>query len=130
MPFSLALLLAVVCLATGASLLRPRARGPAHDAPASQASAAAVTGVTAITATPAAQPVEAPPEPSMPVEPAVIAELERRAVDRLRDNDHPGALALYRELTSVAARQPAYPLMVSMLERRLRACPGEPGCAR
>lgn len=138
MPFVLAVLLAVVCIAGGASLLRPRARGPklaeaqpaavqrAH-APVSRATA---PGVIAVTGTPAAQPVEAAPVPNAPVDAGVIAELERRAVDRLRDNDHPGALALYRELTSVAEEQPAYPVMVSLLERRLRECEGGPGCAR
>jgi hypothetical protein len=85
--------------------------------------------VNDITVTPAAQSVRAP-EPSTPVAPLVIAELEKRAVDRLRGNDHPGALALYRELTSVAADQLAYPVMVALLERRLRDCQGAPGCAR
>jgi hypothetical protein len=137
MPLILALLLAATCIATGASLLWPRARGPKLAAgqpaavqPVQPAVPAPAPGVSVLTDTPATQPVEAAPEPSAPIDAGVIAELERRALDRLRDNDHPGALALYRELTSVAATQPAYPVMVSLLERRLRDCQGGPGCAR
>jgi hypothetical protein len=75
MPFVLAVLLAVICLATGVSLLRPRARGPklATERPAAGRSgtsgaAPTVPVVTAITPEPAARPVDAAPEPNEPID--------------------------------------------------------------
>jgi hypothetical protein len=59
-----------------------------------------------------------------------FAALEKRAVDKLRDNDHEAALALYVELARAEPQNPAFPVMVSLLTRRVRACQGDPSCAR
>jgi len=80
---------------------------------------------------PAPAPAAAPATTaSAPLDEAAIADLEKRAVDRLRDNDHEAALALYTELVRAQPANPAFPVMVSLLTRRIRACQGDPSCAR
>lgn len=88
----------------------------------------------------AAAPAPAPNTPNTPIAPAEVpagplegfglADLEKRAVDRLRDNDHVAALALYTELARAQPKNPAFPVMVSLLTRRVRACQGDPSCAQ
>jgi hypothetical protein len=174
-------------IATGASLLRDRARAAKRAAQSAQSAqleaaqpvkAAATVPATPLAATAAAtQPSQPEPEPepapapvvvqapaavaaqapaaphaapapepspapapaasapakvggSAPLDAATFADLEKRAVDRLRDNDHEAALALYTELARVAPKNPAFAVMVSLLTRRVRACQGDPSCAQ
>jgi hypothetical protein len=48
----------------------------------------------------------------------------------LQANDHQAALTAYTELSRRQPKQEAYALMVTLLGRRVRACQGDPSCAR
>ena len=102
--------------------------------PATQPAAVAPTEPAAVVPSPVVPSPDAPspvaPSPVAPSDPAAVAELEKRAVDRLSNNDHEAALALYTELARAQPKHPAYPAMVLLLTRRVRACQGDPACAQ
>jgi hypothetical protein len=113
--------------ASAAAAPPPAQPAPVHAAPAPEPEPP-----------PAAAPAAAPPAPAapakvdgaVPLATAAFADLEKRAVDRLRDNDHGAALALYTELARAEPKNAAFAVMVSLLTRRVRACQGDPSCAQ
>jgi hypothetical protein len=60
-----------------------------------------------------------------------IAELEKKAIERMLANDHRAALTLYEELHRVAPQDEAYSVMSALLARRTRpTCEGGTPCDR